>query len=479
MSGTPRAPLVNTMALDRDSVRTYDADGHLHVARANISKAIVNPYNGSEIPGYAELGLDPQRVYMLLRDPEELKRGAATFDGKPLMFVHTPVDANDHAFNDVVGAVMNAAYEHPFLTAELVIWPGAAIKAIEAGNKQQLSCGYRYRPVMEPGVHEDVPYDGRMTEIIGNHVALVTEGRAGPDVIIGDSALPPAKGKIEMKNPALSSKAKATAGALHILLKPMMASDAKLDLAPILAKVTHKNFGDHKARIASDLRAALAGKLAADAKMDSIEKCLDDMEDMDTEAMDTEANAGLPAFGKNKVEDEEEETASEKAERLAKRAKDKKTRDKKAADAEAAAKKAEGEDEDLETGEKEDAEKAKDEEKDKDMVTKPAMDAAIAAAITQTKKTASDLRAAEMAVRPYVGELAMAHDSAEGVYRSAFKLLNVPVGPEVPASAFPTILSLIPVPGAAPKREPNIGMDAATVGSFDKMFPEAGRISHV
>jgi hypothetical protein len=32
------------LALDRDSVRNIDADGHLRVAEANISKATVSPY---------------------------------------------------------------------------------------------------------------------------------------------------------------------------------------------------------------------------------------------------------------------------------------------------------------------------------------------------------------------------------------------------------------------------------------------------
>lgn len=36
-------------ALDRDTVRTIDADGRLHVAVTNISKATVNPYRGKEI----------------------------------------------------------------------------------------------------------------------------------------------------------------------------------------------------------------------------------------------------------------------------------------------------------------------------------------------------------------------------------------------------------------------------------------------
>jgi hypothetical protein len=58
----------DSLALDYASVRSKDADGHLHVASSIVSAAQVNPYNGSEIPNWQALGLDPNRVYMLLRD---------------------------------------------------------------------------------------------------------------------------------------------------------------------------------------------------------------------------------------------------------------------------------------------------------------------------------------------------------------------------------------------------------------------------
>lgn len=41
---------------------------------------------------------------------------------------------------------------------------------------------------MTPGTYEGQPYDGRMTNIRGNHVALVEKGRAGPDVLVYDTA---------------------------------------------------------------------------------------------------------------------------------------------------------------------------------------------------------------------------------------------------------------------------------------------------
>jgi hypothetical protein len=41
--------------------------------------------------------------------------------------------------------------------------------------------------VLERGTFRGARFDGRMVGLIGNHVALVPEGRSGADVVIGDS----------------------------------------------------------------------------------------------------------------------------------------------------------------------------------------------------------------------------------------------------------------------------------------------------
>ncbi|MGB8839433.1 MAG: DUF2213 domain-containing protein, partial [Aliidongia sp.] len=64
------------------------------------------------------------------------------------------------------------------------------IDAVESGAQRELSCGYRYVAEMSPGTSPDgVKYDGRMTQIVANHVALVEAGRAGPDVMVADAML--------------------------------------------------------------------------------------------------------------------------------------------------------------------------------------------------------------------------------------------------------------------------------------------------
>ena len=176
------------LALDRDpSVRRIDEDGHLHVAQSVISKAVVSPYRGSEIPGWRELGLQENEIYNLLRGPDELAKAAPTFNGKPLLLRHRATDSKDHQHDLVIGSVSNPVFEDPDLKAELVIWPQDAIDAIKDGSKKEISCGYRYVPVMESGTWNGQPYAGRMTQMCGNHVAIIPDGRV-PGAIIGDSA---------------------------------------------------------------------------------------------------------------------------------------------------------------------------------------------------------------------------------------------------------------------------------------------------
>jgi len=190
------------------------ADGRLHVSVANISKACVNPYIGREIPGWKELGLDSSKIYYLLRDPKELEKGAATFNNLPLLDEHKPVTADDHDKERTVGSTgTDAVFNYPYLQNSLVVWTREAIQGVTSKKQRQLSSAYRYKPDMTPGVWEPTGerYDGVMRDIIGNHVCLVEEGRAGADVVVGDSAE-------ELAKMAKASK-KATATRLGLMAK--------------------------------------------------------------------------------------------------------------------------------------------------------------------------------------------------------------------------------------------------------------------
>jgi hypothetical protein len=168
--------------------RRKDANGYLHVDCSHISKEAVNPYLGREVPGWESLGLDPDRVYAIYRPAEELERAAFTFEGLPLLLYHHEIDAENPQPEWTVGSTgTGARFVRPYLDNALSITVAEAIEAVESGACRELSCAYQYTPVLEAGEFEGEPYDIIMRDIKGNHVALVDEGRAGPDVAVADA----------------------------------------------------------------------------------------------------------------------------------------------------------------------------------------------------------------------------------------------------------------------------------------------------
>jgi hypothetical protein len=426
----------DVLALDKASVRSFDDVGRLHVAHVPISKAGVNPYLGKEIPDYEELGLDPTRVYQLLRDPVELAKAADSFNGNQLLIEHTPVHAGAHQPDLIVGAIgTTTTWQDPYLMSELVVWAREGIEAIESERQKELSAGYKYKPVMEPGSFNGQPYDGRMTKISGNHVALVSAGRAGKDVVVGDSAFKPhniTEALTVVKN-VLSRAAIRAQAALTSYYASKIATDAKPDFSKVVKDVTKENFAKLKKQVAQDAMGVADPMLTPEAKAstgatpdDVIMRVLDlvDAETQADPAPDMAAPAADPAAaaaaaaGEPPEADDEEDPKAKAAELLKGLSPEIMAAIKEmcaggAVDGEAPELKPEG---------------AADEEDNKDMVTKTAMDAAIKTA----EKRATDatmlrlggIRAAEQDVHPLIGDISVAIDSADAVYDAALKSLG-------------------------------------------------------
>ncbi len=476
----------DALAFDKDSVRTTDAVGRLHIASAHISKANVCPYFGREIPGYEALGLEPERVYQMLRDPDELRKAAPSFNGIQVLIRHTPVTAKDHKPDEVVGATgTNAEFNAPYLDNELVIWPEHAIDAIDSEQQKELSCGYGYRPDMTPGVYEGQPYDGVMRDIVGNHVALVKKGRAGPDVVVGDHAINTNTTEnfdMPKQTAAQSRTALRAAAALTAYLLPKLAMDAapKLQaaLAPGLKDLTRKNLKDRKAALIKLAKDAAEPMMTAEAKKaggvgpdDVIMRVLDMVDGQgsaetpeEDEGMVTEPSAGAPAW-RQKVMDALKAKGMDEA--GCKAIMDLMPKD--------AAEETEEEKKAREKAEKEahDAEEAK----KPPMVQKAAMDEAIRmareGARTDTMKLLNDIRAAERAVLPLIGEVSTAMDSADAIYLAALKAHDVSTEGVHP-SAYPAMVTMLTKQKASNGRANlRLAHDAAVTtdrSEFDKAF---------
>lgn len=217
------------LAFDKSSVRRTDTDGRLFLETSRISKAGVNPYYGKEIPKWDELGLDPDRVYQVFRPPEELERAASSFNNLPILAVHTHVTAENPKKEVIIGTTgSNAAFDGTYLNNGLAFWDAEYIDKIDADEQRELSSSYRYIPVLASGTYNGAQYDIKMTQIEGNHVALVVEGRAGPDVLVADNQiLPPEKVKTVKLNPKQKAALKAR------LPKLKVAMDEGIDTAGV------------------------------------------------------------------------------------------------------------------------------------------------------------------------------------------------------------------------------------------------------
>ena len=249
------------MAFDRQSARSIDADGRLHVSKTNISKANVCPYFGREIPNWQELGLDADKVYRLYRDPDELAKGASTFNNLPILNKHIRVTVEEPKKENVVGSIgSDVSFDEQYLKASLCVWDAPAIAGVESEKQCELSAAYYYTADMTPGTAPDgEAFDGVMRDIKGNHLALVEAGRAGPDVYVADSD-PFVKNTIKPKEtPAM--KMTKLGKALFVSLRglsPKIAQDSALPA--LVGEAEKKTF--KKA-------AALKGLLAMDSEIDA------------------------------------------------------------------------------------------------------------------------------------------------------------------------------------------------------------------
>jgi 8-oxo-dGTP pyrophosphatase MutT (NUDIX family) len=495
--GLERHGIVVKLALDRDTGQGQETDAfeRLHAKRVPITKAGVNPYYGREIPKGRELGLDPSRVYRLLRHPDEIKKAAATFHNLPLLDKHVPHSVDDHDGDITVGTVgSEAEYDHPYLYNSLAIWNRQGRDHIDSGSQKELSSAYSYDADMTPGTYEGEPYDGVMRNMVGNHVCLVKKGRVGSDVALDEALKPLSIEEIlsmSKKQQLQSLKATVAYGALTAFLKPKLAMDAQINLHGALATFEPKKFKASTPDFVAALKKSLKGKLAQDGDLvgviEGVEKLMASIDgdktvedgavtdDPDADVGGTEDDttmdggteaiaaylkskgvpddviAGMPG-NKPPAEDSDDiegETPEMKAARLAKQgAKD---------------------------GLEPDAGKGKDKP---DFVSKGAMDAALKEVERSTIARMNEVAEAKAHVKPIVGELSMAFDSAEGVYRQAFKMQDRDVSKIKGSGAVEALRQMwdmIPNQNSRTVR-PAIAQDSETVDDFAKTFPNMAKV---
>jgi uncharacterized protein len=159
-------------------------EGYLLCMNVPIARTGNMDYGEGETPLETEDG-----KVIVTRDAEEVFRPAtiASFEGKPITIKHPLNFVNPQNWRDLAkGTLQNVRKgketdddgETP-LIADLLLTDDFAIQLVRSGLRE-VSCGY------EAEYEQTGPGKGKQVRIIGNHLALVEEGRAGSSYAITD-----------------------------------------------------------------------------------------------------------------------------------------------------------------------------------------------------------------------------------------------------------------------------------------------------
>lgn len=207
-------------------------EGYLICLNVPIARTGAQEYMASEL---GLEGIPPDKMVEVNRTEEEVFSRAAlsSFEGKPLTDDHPSGNVSpDNVCRLLKGVCSNvrrgSGDEADKVVADLVVYDPPLISEI-MGGKRGISCGY--------DCDYEFDEEGRIQQrnIRGNHVAVVTAGRAGNDVAIHDRApdvpeptpAPTAAPLQKRRKPHMSKSSKKTSN-VGILgrLFPMFAKDA-------------------------------------------------------------------------------------------------------------------------------------------------------------------------------------------------------------------------------------------------------------
>lgn len=230
------------VALD---ARELDGNGWVEFKANPISKAGIFPYSGRQL---GLTGPDADRIFQVLRPPEELADPECIESFKLVPWIDNHVmlgpvaqEMTDRALpaerkgvDGVIGE--QVFYKDGTLFANIKAF-SSSLAALIAAGKRELSAGYRCVYEITAGVWNGLHYDAIQRKIRGNHLALVSEGRVGPDVAVYDHfAFTFDAKELEMANEPVEKTPGEGGGTGAMTLEQVVTMVS--ELAPQVAKLT-------------------------------------------------------------------------------------------------------------------------------------------------------------------------------------------------------------------------------------------------
>ena len=210
-------------------------EGFLLCQNVPIARVGKQDYMASELPIE---GVEPTEIITVYRASKDVFSTAAmaSFEGKPVTNEHPSNMLDPRNITDKIkGVAQNIRRDKQYLVADLLIYDAQLIQLIENG-KREVSCGYNASYEKRNG--------GKLYQVSieGNHIAVVSSGRAGDKVAIKDSNQQntPQWGKTERRNDMskkTKSRNKGVAGALANIFPYFHADNQPAEVAEALEEL--------------------------------------------------------------------------------------------------------------------------------------------------------------------------------------------------------------------------------------------------
>ena len=220
------------------SLRHIDENGFLFVEQSPILKSGILEYYGAELTqGTSKdsidgVYIDNDKLYKVYISNEELEKSLNTFKGKPIVNEHKWLGKEGENAKDYQEGNLGEQLfvKDNMLFAPLYFNNIDTIDEILNGFKTELSASYENNLIKS----NNKDYDFIATDIKGNHVALVENGRCGAEVRVYNSN--------NINNNQETMRKTRTKNSVELII-----DDKKIDLDKFISE--ESNEGDHEASI--------------------------------------------------------------------------------------------------------------------------------------------------------------------------------------------------------------------------------------